>query len=105
MTYAACSFEATLNQVMEEIGYNWKYAYLRPRLTTEGYQDKIVAGKKQSTDAPSFIILSRPCRRPAEATESVLCTALSHISTTYGDIHDLDYVRVLHQRGQLLKYK
>ena len=46
MTYAGCSFEAILNQVMNGLGYDWQYAYEEPILTTAGFQAKLVATKK-----------------------------------------------------------
>ena len=101
MTYTACSFEAILEQVMKKIGYTWEYAYLSPVPTTAGFQAKLVATKRGKNIGPSLIVVSRPCNRPAEATESVLCTTLTYISNTCGcRIGDLHYGQYIIKRFQ-----
>jgi len=37
LTYAGCSFEALLNQIMYALGFDWKYAVEWPTLTTKGF--------------------------------------------------------------------
>ena len=69
LTYAGCSYEAILNQIMYHLGYNW-YAAERPTLTTQGFQNKLPVTKRDSyttTSRPPLIVVSRPYARTCEA--------------------------------------
>lgn len=51
--------------MMHRLGYDWKYAHERPTLTTEGYQEKLVATKSGDplTYEATLKVVSRPCAR------------------------------------------
>ena len=98
MTYAGCSFEAILNQVMDALGYDWQYANDEPTLTTAGYQAKLVATKMGDppTTRPPLNVVSTPCARKCEATENVLFNTLLFIDEFFGykigDLHFFELV-------------
>ena len=85
MTYAGCSFEAILNQIMYALGYDWKYADEWSTRTTTGFQKKLLATKRGSSDPsisqPPLTVVRSPCARTFEARESALFNALNYINT------------------------
>jgi hypothetical protein len=76
-------------------GYEWKYVDEWPTLTAEGFQEKLLVTKRESSDPPTsqplLTVVSRPCARTFEARESALFNALDYINDicTYhiGDLH------------------
>jgi hypothetical protein len=54
---------------MYALGYDWKYADEWPTLATEGFQEKLLATKRGSSDPPLLTVVSRPCARTFEARE------------------------------------
>jgi hypothetical protein len=87
---------------MHALGYEWKYADDWSTLTTEGFQMKLLATKRGQSDPLSFTVVSRPCARTFEASESALLHALDFINDVYGyhigDLHFTDYIM---RRSQL----
>jgi len=51
--------------------YKWEYG--GPVLTSEGMQVKILAARREGS-RPMLIVVSRPCERSCEASESALAS-------------------------------
>jgi hypothetical protein len=67
---------------MCQLGYDWQYAAERPTLTTQGFEEKLLVTKTESdlaTSRPLLIVVSRPCARTCEASESALLNVLLYI--------------------------
>jgi hypothetical protein len=81
---------------MHALGYEWKYADDWPTLTTEGFQAKLLATKREQFDPLPFTVVSRPCARTFEARESALLHALDFANDVcgyhIGDLHFTDYI-------------
>ena len=99
MTYAGCSFEAILNQIMYHLGYNWEYAAERPTLTTQGFQGKLLVISRESNPVTSralLIIVGRPYARICEARKSALLNVSlcfsDILSYKIGDLHFVEYI-------------
>ena len=73
---------------MYVFGYDWKYADEWPTRTTVGFQEKLLAAKRGSSDPPTtqppLTVVSRPCARTFEARESALfnATSMTFVDTT-----------------------
>jgi hypothetical protein len=105
LTYARCSFEATLNQTMHRLGYDWKYAYEWPTLTTERFQTKLFVTKRKSDPPPRrppLTIVSRPYARTCEAWECALLNVLLYVNDICGyHIGDLHFTELIIRESQI----
>jgi hypothetical protein len=87
---------------MYALGYEWKYADDWPTFTMEGFQAKLQATKRGSSDPPPLTVMSRPCVRIFEARESVLLNTLDFINDVCGyHIGDLHFTEFIIQCSQL----
>ena len=92
--------KAILNQTMYALGYDWKYTDEWPTRTTVGFQEKLLATKRGSSDPttsqPPLTVVSRPCARTFEARESALLNALLYVNDICGykngDLHFTEYI-------------
>ena len=73
---------------MYALGYDWKYADEWPTRTMAGFQKKLLATKRGSSDSPTtqppLIVVSRPCARTFETRDSALFNALNYVNTICG---------------------
>ena len=85
---------------MYALGYDWKYADEWPTSTTDGFQEKLLAAKRGSSDPPTsqppLIVVSRPCAHTFEASESALLNALEYVNDICGyHIGDLHFTELI----------
>ena len=85
---------------MYALGYDWKYTDEWPTRTTVGFQEKLLATKRGSsnppTSQPPLIVISRPYARTFEARESALFNALNYVNDICGyHIGDLHFTELV----------
>ena len=90
---------------MYALGYDWKYADEWPTCTMAGFQEKLLATKRGSSDPPTaqppLTVVSRPCARTFEARESALFNALDYVNDICGyHISDLHFAELIIRESQ-----
>jgi len=90
---------------MYALGYDWKYADEWPTRTMAGFQKKLLATKRGSSDPsttpPPLTIVSRPYARTFEARENALFNALNYINDICGyHIGDLHFAELIIRESQ-----
>jgi hypothetical protein len=99
LTFAACSFEAILNQAMARLGpYEWQFA--GPTATTHGFQERVLVTRVLASPRLLLTVVGRPCAQSCEARESALVSMLLYITDGLAyEINDLHYNIYMMQRG------